>query len=1389
MSKDKISKTTAILVCLGMIMAVIPVALASVEDSDQSMRTRKDGEDWGKPHESNFTSEAPIIDGNLSEWNRSAFRKVFLGGGTNSSEMNIAFNNNRTELYMAVEIFNATIPSKMTRDGDDEPMMDMILLAFDTEDNWFNYGDNVFIFSVMWNMTDELEMVSLDTYLESDLWDRDEEGNVFNMTGDPQQDGELVINFTGEPVENATGEYILEISFPLNSGDEFDFSIEEGYDLDYGFDYIFGMQDINTNEGYGTGSMPVDLAFLDTDGDGYADLWEDDLGTNKTNATDHPDDFDMDFWPDAYDDDDDNDGYSDADEIAAGSDPMDGDSWPPDMDDDGIPDIMDDDMDGDGFSNWDENAAGTDPSDPSSHPAIVVGDLINNGLDWLAARQDGDGSWEDNPGTTSLCLLAFLNNNITEGNATVDDAIGYLLGEINPDWDENNTPIGRDATYSVSMAILALKATMNADYTDEINALGEWLVATQWDEDNIWREMNNSNPNYGGWRYGDSHCFDSDLSVTQWALMGLDAWGNLSKDDAVWTNALSFVEACQTPSGGFTYMPDEGQKVRNGGFHDGSYGSMSAAGLWSLMLCGLNNSDARVQGAIGWLQQNYTWEENAHSGENWMYYYFLTLAKALTMVGMDTIEVVNGTYASDGVHVWMDDMVENVTARKTLNESYWQGSNEGSELTTAYVILSLETQTLPEGANLSAVFTLHSNATLHIYDDDGRHVGVVLGTDKVEVGIPGAIFKYMGHTYSYSATLQTVVEGIGNEQIVLPIAEAGAYTLELVGISTGGYELEIDGYINGQGTGTSRYTGTIAPGEIHTTNVIVTAMKGPLTIFAQEPGKNPTMSISPAAIVGDAQPGDTLDVDVTFTETSELGPVEDVVITLQGLSSGTNTIPATELSVDVSDFDLAAGGTQTVTFTIDVPDAQADGIYTGNIKVERPTGLRYIPVNLDVYTLTYDIGLTSPGSAKDVKLDGNVAYSVVVNNLANGPDVIDIAIADNTSNWKAELSVSSLSLAAGGSDTVTVTVTPPTGAVDGDKGTVTVKATSQGMPGLNKTLPLVTTVNMTPTDLRIDFILGPFLYDDATPIDGATVTLVNALTGENQTKITDANGKVTGFKMLAAVLNGTLKKGDDMAVSFTLSLLAAHDGATLNTTVLTGWTAPTPPEITLKLGPFTDKDGNVIQDATICITVGNITKIRTTDAGGFVEFKLAMDLKGTEVTVDFSHDDYEDATGKITSLADGTVDPGNFEDWATPEKKSDTSGDGTSNWIWIVIGILVTLAILVIVIFIVIRKRSEEPITPLEDELSDEGMDEDISEDDDFGDDDAPDDGWDDEPADESDEDDGWGDEDDGFEDDYDDDYDDEANDEEEPYDDEGSYDDEDFGEDGDLDEDDDFYE
>jgi len=109
------------------------------------------------------------------------------------------------------------------------------------------------------------------------------------------------------------------------------------------------------------------------------------------------------------------------------------------------------------------------------------------------------------------------------------------------------------------------------------------------------------------------------------------------QDEAV-QKALVFVSRCQnlesenntTPfsakinDGGFYYTPAAGGtsqagKSDNGGLR--SYGSMTYAGLKSMIFAGLTADDPRVKAALSWLARHYTLDENPGLGDAGLYYY------------------------------------------------------------------------------------------------------------------------------------------------------------------------------------------------------------------------------------------------------------------------------------------------------------------------------------------------------------------------------------------------------------------------------------------------------------------------------------------------------------------------------------------------------------------------------------------------------------------------------------------------------------------------------------------------------------------------------------------------------------------------------------------------
>src|SRR5690606_32614902 len=124
-------------------------------------------------------------------------------------------------------------------------------------------------------------------------------------------------------------------------------------------------------------------------------------------------------------------------------------------------------------------------------------------------------------------------------------------------------------------------------------------------------------------------------------------------DDQAIQNALLFVSRCQNLESEHNTSP-LAAKVNDGGFFytvagggqgpesaDGqglrSYGTMTYAGLKSMIYAGVDKNDKRVKAAIGWIAKNYDLKSNPGMGDSGLYYYYHTFAKALDTLGEDKI--------------------------------------------------------------------------------------------------------------------------------------------------------------------------------------------------------------------------------------------------------------------------------------------------------------------------------------------------------------------------------------------------------------------------------------------------------------------------------------------------------------------------------------------------------------------------------------------------------------------------------------------------------------------------------------------------------------------------------------------------------------------------------
>jgi squalene-hopene/tetraprenyl-beta-curcumene cyclase len=347
-------------------------------------------------------------------------------------------------------------------------------------------------------------------------------------------------------------------------------------------------------------------------------------------------------------------------------------------------------------------------------PATLAETTAQKGLDYLKAQQKPDFSWQnesDPPGISAIVLRAFMTDSKYDADDTfLDKGFDKLLS-----YQVDNGGIYKDtlASYNTAIAISALAISRDAEYRQPIQKALTYLRTLQWSDkiqgvtDDL--KVTDKDDRYGGFGYGTHG--RPDLSNTQMALDALHDAG-LKSDDPAFQAALKFVTRCQNNSetndqpfagndGGFIYTPDGGGQSPAGEYSLGgrrmlnSYGSMTYAGLKSMIYAGLSHDDPRVKAAWGWISSNFTVDENpgmsamgADAAQGGLYYYFYTMSHALSAYGQPVVVEPKGK-----THDWRVELINKIAALQKPDGSYvgqakWMESNP--VLVTAYTVMALE---------------------------------------------------------------------------------------------------------------------------------------------------------------------------------------------------------------------------------------------------------------------------------------------------------------------------------------------------------------------------------------------------------------------------------------------------------------------------------------------------------------------------------------------------------------------------------------------------------------------------------------------------------------------------------------------------------------------------
>jgi squalene-hopene/tetraprenyl-beta-curcumene cyclase len=355
-------------------------------------------------------------------------------------------------------------------------------------------------------------------------------------------------------------------------------------------------------------------------------------------------------------------------------------------------------------------------SKPDISFRLEVENSIGKGLTWLAGAQQAGGHWGqvEYPAVTALVLTAFNGDPSSfykrKYEQNIKSGYDYLKSNVKPD----GSIYGKDLkNYNTAISMTAFLVANNAAYEPILKNGRTYLISQQ---DDFGEKGMGDHPLDGGVGYGGRYK-NSDMNNTTAALEALYYTRYLKSDvandpdtkDLNWKAVTQFITRSQNlpghndqpwvsgdpdNKGGFVYFPENskaGETTRpDGKIAFRSYGSASYNGLMSYIYAQMDKNDPRVKAVVDWLSRNYTLDENPGLGQDGLFYYYHTMAKALSIAGVDTLTLKDGRKVN-----WRKDLtnrllkLQNADGTWANKESgrYWE---KDPNLVTAYALLTLE---------------------------------------------------------------------------------------------------------------------------------------------------------------------------------------------------------------------------------------------------------------------------------------------------------------------------------------------------------------------------------------------------------------------------------------------------------------------------------------------------------------------------------------------------------------------------------------------------------------------------------------------------------------------------------------------------------------------------
>jgi squalene-hopene/tetraprenyl-beta-curcumene cyclase len=343
---------------------------------------------------------------------------------------------------------------------------------------------------------------------------------------------------------------------------------------------------------------------------------------------------------------------------------------------------------------------------------------IDRAVAWLKGRQHEDGFWSSPqwPALTGLSVWALSLSEGTRDTEAVRRGVDFLLSTAHPDGsifvkpDENRRGGGL-SNYNTAISMVGLHLSGIEEARPYVLRARRFVAAAQHLAGDV---------HHGGFGY-DAMTDRSyaDLSNTFIAIEGMALTQDIEdfRTDGEPVDfdreaAIEFISSIQNrresnpaewvsdhpeDAGGFAYRPDDSRglvrQTADGKEAFRTFGSMTYAGMLSLIYADVDRDDPRVRSAFEWSRRNWTVSENVPAGQEGFFYFINVLTKAMAAFGEDIFTHENGEEIN-----WRVDVINELTRRQRIDENgngfwlnddnrYWEGD---PVLVTAYALIALQ---------------------------------------------------------------------------------------------------------------------------------------------------------------------------------------------------------------------------------------------------------------------------------------------------------------------------------------------------------------------------------------------------------------------------------------------------------------------------------------------------------------------------------------------------------------------------------------------------------------------------------------------------------------------------------------------------------------------------